>query len=155
MERFKPINKYYQISNLGTVRSVKTGDMKTSMSRGFKRVTLSYDGRYETLSVHILVAKAFVRNPLNRPFVVHKKLPTTDNRSVNLKWCNKEEATALRDKKERIYIHPSSRRVRCTLTGKEWDSIRLCAIDLGMTKGSLASKLDGRSKNDSSILYIK
>jgi hypothetical protein len=61
----------------------------------------------------------------------------------------------LRNKKPRIYIHPSSKCVRCTLTGKKWDSIRLCALDLGITKGSLASKLDGRSKNNTTIEYGK
>lgn len=82
----------YQISNLGRVKSFKM-DKKGKILKA----SLNTDGYYivhlhrnnmpgKTISVHILVAKAFVPNPNNYPEVNHKDCCRTNNCSDNLEW---------------------------------------------------------------------
>lgn len=75
-----PIVKgYYQVSNLGRVRSIgrtvnakqrtrktKGRILKQSLSSGYAIVTLSVNGLRKSIRVHRLVAEAFIPNPINR-----------------------------------------------------------------------------------------
>lgn len=47
--------------------------------------------RYETLHVHILVAKAFIPNPANKPEVNHKDFDRWNPRADNLEWMTRTE----------------------------------------------------------------
>lgn len=53
----------------------------------YKKVHICYNGRVETLSVHILIAKTFLPNPNNLPEVNHIDKDTFNNRVTNLEWC--------------------------------------------------------------------
>lgn len=90
----------YQVSNLGRVKALPklvgrgrqyhVGERLLSlrpMKNGYIRIHLDKDGSREYVSVHRLVAKAFIDNPLNLPFVNHKNENPTDNRVENLEWC--------------------------------------------------------------------
>ena len=44
-------------------------------------------GANELKAVHRIVAKAFLPNPLNLPYVRHKDGDTSNNRADNLEWC--------------------------------------------------------------------
>jgi hypothetical protein len=87
MEIWKDIPGYeglYQVSNLGRVKALPklvgrgrryhVGERLLSlrpMKNGYIRIHLDKDGSREYVSVHRLVAKAFIDNPLNLPFVNH------------------------------------------------------------------------------------
>lgn len=108
-EIWKPIpgyEGYYEVSNLGNVRSVAYFNSKASkvMSRkspkslsqeishdGYHRVVLCKDKTKKHMSVHRLVAMAFHPNPKGLPEVNHINENSHDNRSENLCWCTGKE----------------------------------------------------------------
>lgn len=113
IEEWKPIEDYdglYEISNMGRVRSIsrvtidKNGNMHSVPSRILKTkarvgkgtiqyaiVALCKNGNIHAQSVHRLVAKAFVPNPDNKPFVDHIDTDPSNNRADNLRWVTQHE----------------------------------------------------------------
>ena len=91
----------YKISNYGRVYSV---ERKSSRGRkvnakilnqfydkhGYKQVCLSDCGKSKKISVHALVARAFVKNPNNYFIVNHKDENKENNFYKNLEWCTDE-----------------------------------------------------------------
>lgn len=100
-----PCGDYYEVSNLGRVRSIdrwityKNGHkhfykgkiLKSNVnkSNGYESVILSLKGITKTLEIHRLVALAFVPNPNNFLIVNHKDECKTNNSWLNLEWCTK------------------------------------------------------------------
>ena len=72
----------YEVSNQGRVKI------------NGKIVSLDNSGKYiccKGFCVHRVVAKLFVPNPENKPFVDHINTNRYDNRAVNLRWCTAKE----------------------------------------------------------------
>lgn len=93
---------YYQISNLGRVRSLDRTDsagrklsgrlLKQSNNRvGYLFVNISINGKRKTLRVNRLVAKAFIPNPYDKIFVNHKDEDKHNNNVNNLEWVTPKE----------------------------------------------------------------
>ena len=105
-EVWKYIKDYskYEVSNLGRIRNRKNYKvLRTVFDKlGYERITLPSDknGNIEILSVHRLVAKAFIPNPDNFPCVNHKDENPSNNCVDNLEWCtysyNTNYGTALK-----------------------------------------------------------
>ena len=79
----------YQISNLGNVWSKKTNRILKpyKTNRGYLTVGFWLDGKKKRLSIHRLVAQAFLTNPQNFPEVNHINGYKTDNNLDNLEWA--------------------------------------------------------------------
>lgn len=106
-EIWKNIEGYeglYMISNFGRVkclehkcpgryknkpRTVKEHIMKITLNKenGYYYTTLSNLDRGRTFAVHRLVAKAFLPNPENLPYINHKDRNRQNNNVDNLEWC--------------------------------------------------------------------
>lgn len=96
-EVWKPVPDYegfYEVSNTGKVRSVYRYKkvLKPMISNtGYERVDLFKNKNRKQLSVHRLVAMAFIDNPENKPFVNHKDESKTNNCVDNLEWVTHVE----------------------------------------------------------------
>ena len=60
-------------------------------SDGYMCITVGKTGNRTVASVHRLVAKAFIPNPLNLPEVNHKDYNRANNSVDNLEWCSHKE----------------------------------------------------------------
>lgn len=141
MEIWKPIENYetqYAVSTHGRVKRisgfVKT-DIKNNSQRlikerilkqnkkrnGYLTVDLSKENEVKTISVHRLVALAFVENTEGKPQVNHINANKQDNRMDNLEWVtgleNRNHA-----KENNLYKNPNKKAVRCIELNKEFAS---------------------------------
>lgn len=87
----------YEVSNLGRFRKkgYKKVQRGTQNDRGYLVVHLTDDdGNDRMMTIHRMVALAFVPNPDNKPVIDHINAIPTDNRAENLRWFTyKENAT--------------------------------------------------------------
>lgn len=60
---------------------------------GYHEVLLSENGKTKNYLVHRLIAKTFIKNPDNKPFVNHKDGNKLNNSIENLEWCTRSENT--------------------------------------------------------------
>ena len=96
IEKWKDIpnfNGLYQVSNNGNIKRAKDEYIfkKNKNSRGYRIITLTKDKKEYSLSVHRLVAEAFIPNPNNLPQINHKDGNKLNNKIENLEWCTQSE----------------------------------------------------------------
>lgn len=127
----KDYEDYYEVSSLGRVRrkesSVRTGIkhnefrkvkstvLKQNLKRnGYLSVDLSKNWKVKTISVHKLVAMAFIENddPERKTQVNHINCNKKDNRVENLEWVTPEE-NRKHAKENNLYNPPNRKKVKC------------------------------------------
>lgn len=84
----------YKVSNYGDIkRSNRSPNRKLMLQNrnGYKVITLHKNGVRTQLFVHRLVATAFIKNPLNKPFINHLDSIRSNNNVKNLGWCTSKE----------------------------------------------------------------
>lgn len=80
---------FYQVSSLGKVR--RGGyELKPGGNGKYKQVVFCVEGQKTTHRVSILVAKAFIPNPLGLPIVAHDDDDGENNCVENLKWSTQK-----------------------------------------------------------------
>jgi hypothetical protein len=108
-EVWKNIANYeglYQVSNLGKIKSLSRSVNGTlggtyltkerflnprPYTRGYRVVKLYTNGKAKRVSIHVLVATAFIPNPHKKPVVNHKDGNKENNHSANLEWVTDQE----------------------------------------------------------------
>lgn len=83
----------YRVSDTGLVKTFKgrnPGAIKSQNNhhQGYKRLQLCVDDIKIGVTVHRLVAAAFIENPEKLKYVNHKNGIKHDNRVENLEWCS-------------------------------------------------------------------
>lgn len=112
MEVWKDIEGYeglYRVSNLGNILSLNykhRGYPKQLTpkinNKGYAWVELRKNKTPKQISVHRLVAMAFLDNPDNLPEVNHKDENPLNNRLDNLEWCSR-----IHNIRYSLQLHPS------------------------------------------------
>lgn len=92
----KGFEGYYQISNLGRIKSLRYHGLQRKhpkilklriTTKGYAQIILSVNNIQTRYSVHRLVAYHFISNPNNLPCVNHKDENPLNNTADNLEWC--------------------------------------------------------------------
>ena len=97
---------FYQISNLGNVKSLErvvdkgNGILQHRKERimnkresvdGYYIAKLNVNKKSTSIAIHILVARHFIDNPNNYPEVNHKDCNRKNNQVDNLEWCTHQQ----------------------------------------------------------------
>lgn len=83
-------NTNYSINENGEVRNDKTGNLKTpfiNKANGYYSVDLYDHNKSQKVTIHRLLAEAFIPNPENKPCVDHKDGNRQNNSLSNLRWA--------------------------------------------------------------------
>ena len=121
-EIWKPVKGfegYYEVSNLGMVRSIDRVVVDTVRNcerllkgkvliqkdngNGYKNVMFCKEHKLYNKYVHRLVAEAFILNKDNLPQVNHKDEDKSNNRVDNLEWCTSFYNNEYGTRKKRWY----------------------------------------------------
>lgn len=135
----------YEVTTEGDVFNQKGLKLKPQVSnKGYLRVSLSNDRiKHKKLSVHRLVAEAFIPNPNNLPQVDHKNEIKTDNHVSNLRWStplgNLEHSRVIEKASEAKFT-----KVRCITTGEIFNSIKEAAETYNLAHSNIVACCNGR-----------
>ena len=135
-EIWKDIEGYkglYQISNLGRVRGLGKHDRLgryhaerikaiVNNGQGYLVVNLKHNGKQKQMTVHRLVAKAFIPNPENKLEINHKDGCKSNNCVDNLEWTSRSE-NLKHAFKLGLNTQMGKRKVICVETGQIFDSV--------------------------------
>ena len=81
----------YVISSDGKVTNKRTSRvLKTLISRGYESLAIGS----KNFTIHRLVAKAYIPNPLHKPTINHIDSDRANNDVSNLEWASHKENTA-------------------------------------------------------------
>ena len=155
----------YQISNYGRVKSLKHGKekiLKPSLLReGYLKVELSLNNNQEQKLIHILVAKAFIPNPENKPQVNHIDSDKFNCCVENLEWATVSENTIHAYKNNLIKTLRGQKKSQAKLTDeqarycravyKEYDKklgIRALAKKFNISETSISKIVSRKSYKD-------
>lgn len=126
----------YQISNYGILRSLKDKNgvarirnLKYQKNTKGYFITRIYKNRTgKTVTIHRLVATAFIPNPHNYPMINHKDEDKTNNCVWNLEWCDaKYNANygSLSERKKIININHPSKSKPVAMFDNNWELLKV------------------------------
>jgi hypothetical protein len=178
-EIWKEIEGYegcYKVSNFGNVMALKREYSSNGSKRfteekilkkrinkdGYLNAALTLKGKRKDISVHRLVAMAFIDNPENKLEVNHKDGIKTNNQVSNLEWSTRKEQMkhAYDMGLNSIVINmenrpPSTGKVVIDYhTGIFYESARQAAKAKDMKYSTLKAMLTNRNSNRSGIQYV-
>lgn len=164
-EVWKDIEGYeglYQVSNLGNVKSLNYQGVSREKilkpfinSDGYKRVMLYKNKTIKRLSVHRLVAQAFIENPNNYSCVNHKDENNQNNVVSNLEWCTYKYNNNFGTRNARIVKALSKQVYQYSKDGEliaVWESTNEAGRN-GYNQGSVVSCCNGKLKTHKGYIW--
>ncbi len=132
---------------------------------GYLQIGLSKNGKYKTFTIHRLVAKVFISNPDNLPYVNHKDENKQNNRVDNLEWCspayNTNYGTAIERFSKATRNRPNRKKgikkvFQYSLDGTliaEFPSANEASRQTGIKQGTISSNCLGVSKSTNGYIF--
>lgn len=166
-EIWKDINGYegyYQVSNLGRVKSLdRLVNSKNNSKRlskgyllkqvqdkyGYLKVCLSIKHKHKSKFVHRLVAEAFIENPDNLPVINHKDENPSNNNVSNLEWCTVGYNNTYGTRIERVFKNQKKQVYQYNVNGELvglYESIKDAALNTGCNKSNISNCCNGKLK---------
>lgn len=160
---------YYQVSNLGRVRSLDIIDTNGHKHKGrilnnciidkYYGVYLYKNTKRKTFLIHRLVAQAFLPNPNNLPEVGHKDEQNLKNSGCcnncvdNLEWNSSKDNANMPNRKKRLSISNQNKCYGLNSNAKSviceniiFSSIKECAEFYNINYTEMVSWLSGHQK---------
>lgn len=167
---------YYQVSNLGNVRSkdrevntwhgviLKRGRiLKQSIGKnGYYSVCFQVQNKKKSYSVHRMVAQAFIPNLDNMPYINHKDENKLNNNIENLEWCtakyiiNYGTCKERRNQTKRETSNLFKVTMQYNLDGtfvKEWKSTKEIERELGFSNQGVSACCRGIRKSFNGFIW--
>lgn len=140
---WKPIPEYeglYEVSSMGEVRGLRKGQiLSPSKSRGYRQVGLVKDGAVKYMTVHRLVALAFIGPRPPGYEINHINFDRADNRVENLEYVTRKENiqhSAVNGRMDTITPETKEEVIRL-LSGEKKMSFRRVARQVGISQPSV------------------
>ena len=145
----------YEVSDQGEVRNAKTKKLLSLKKkiRGYIYVHLHQDGKSKVVTVHRLIASAFIPNPNNLETVNHINYIKDDNRVENLEWMSYSENSGNKNP-HKIIVGKQIEQL--DLNGNilaEFDSISQAARELHINRGSINQVCLGKLKTAGGYIF--
>lgn len=170
-EIWKPINNFYEVSNLGNVRSTnrtviyKNGQIVNYKSKllsqaintsGYNYVVITINNKRCNKLVHRLVAEAFISNPNNYPYINHKDENKQNNNVNNLEWCTSKINMNSGTVRQRISKNRKVSIIRIDKDGNKvkYSSISAAALDNNVSISAISKNLTGKNKSCKGYLFV-
>ena len=149
----------YEVSDQGEVRNAKTKRLLSLKKRirGYVYVHLHQDGKSKVVTVHRLVASAFIPNPNNLETVNHINYIKDDNRVENLEWMSYSENSSNKNPDKNPDKRIVSRQIeQLDLNGNilaEFDNISQAAKELQINRGNINQVCLGKLKTAGGYIF--
>lgn len=145
----------YEVSDQGEVRNAKTKKLLSLKKkiRGYVYVHLHQDGKSKVVTVHRLIASAFIPNPNNLETVNHINYIKDDNRVENLEWMSYSENSGNKNP-DNIIVRKQIEQL--DLNGNilaEFDSISQAARELHINRGNINQVCLGKHKTAGGYIF--
>lgn len=150
-EVWKSVKGYenlYWVSNLGRVKSKRK--VLQPIKGEYLKVGLSKNGIQKTLTIHRLVAQAFVDNPNKLNFVNHIDENKYNNVFTNLEWCTNKYNVNYGERNEKVSKNQSRYKIiQKDKQGniiKVWDNIWELTHNTNFRKDNISRCCRGKYK---------
>jgi hypothetical protein len=174
----------YQVSNLGRIKGLpkvtsfgcRTKSLSerilrpTISKRGYYVVSLSHCGKTRTLTIHRIIADAFIPNPENKRAIDHIDTNRLNNNLSNLRWCTDREnsnnpitleknrcnckkmwVNGVFDSRNNTHYRKVAQYTRDGVLIKVWDSIKEASNQLGIDSSSISKVCLGVNPNRKTV----
>lgn len=166
---------YYQVSNLGNVKSLERiakcnkSSKRTIIEKLLKvyqykkhlynYIVLSKNGVTKKYKLHRIIAKEFIKNDLGYPFINHIDGVRTNNKIENLEWCthsyNMKHKFIIGNDSNAGGKNAMAKKVIFNETNKIFDCVNEAANHAGIDRKTLRLTMNGKNKNIGYSYYFK
>ena len=150
----------YEVSNLGRVRNIESGrTLKPRPNKeGYLRHCLYKNNKKKELSLHRIIATAFIDNPGKKPQVNHIDENKTNNDLSNLEWCTERENAIHGTRMKRIAEKLSKKVIQLDLNDNvlnEFESMNQAERETGIDESSISRCCNGERKSAGGFKWRK